>query len=399
MENKFNMERKLVTLRTITEIKPIPDADRICAYILDGWQVVDQVGKYEVGELVVFFEIDSLLPIREEFEFLRKSSYVQKNWLEGIVPNGEGFRLRSIKLKKTLSQGLITKILNDSDLATKITFHEIQIGEDLSEYFGVIKYDPPQRTAGLPGGIPKGNFPWFIPKTDQERIQNIHTSHLQECIDSGELFEVTQKYHGSSITIFYIREGSQYQDEKHSGLGICSRNVYLKIEENPDNHFVKTTFDLNLHKVIEVVSDHLNIDLAIQGEICGPGINQNWHGLESYNIFIFDIYNITERRYFSPVERWNIIQIMLQPNLNSKYIGAIADLFIPEQMVNRGNDISNYFLPIPSTDRSVLLEWANYKLPNGKPNEGLVFKSATRDFSFKVVNNEFLLNGGEESEG
>lgn len=396
----------MVTLRKVTEIKEHPNADALELALIDGWQCCVKKGEFIQDELVVFFEIDSLLPVTEEFEFLRKSSYVRKEWLEGIMPNAEGFRLRSIKLRKELSQGLVTKLpdalkgqilhlanlqASNPNLADEI--HAEVFNKDYSEYFGVIKYDPPQRMNGQGGGIPGGNFPHFIPKTDQERIQNIPTSYLQQCIDDEELFEVTQKYHGSSITVFYLREDSPYIDEKTpAGLGICSRNINLKIEENPDNHFVKTALEKNLHIVVQKLSEELNIDIAIQGELCGPGINQNWHGLEEHNIFIFDIYNITERRYFLPDERLRILKRIWY---DFGYLGtSVVNLYYPED-----NKLTEGFLmKLPSTDRGELLKLAEYKLPNGKPNEGLVFKSAARDFSFKAVSNEFLLNGGEESE-
>ncbi|MGA1047547.1 MAG: RNA ligase (ATP), partial [Minisyncoccia bacterium] len=98
------MDRKLASIRKIEEIKPIQGADKICAYRIGGWWVVDAVNKYSVGDLAVYYEIDSFLPIKPEFEFLRKNSYKK-------MPNGdEGYRLKTIKLRGQLSQGLLTKI-------------------------------------------------------------------------------------------------------------------------------------------------------------------------------------------------------------------------------------------------------------------------------------------------
>jgi RNA ligase (TIGR02306 family) len=95
------MERKLATIRKIKDIVPIEGADAIELALVDGWQVVvaKNVG-HKVGDKVVYCEIDSFLPIKEEFEFLRKSSYKK-------MGDQEGFRLKTIKLKNTLSQGLI----------------------------------------------------------------------------------------------------------------------------------------------------------------------------------------------------------------------------------------------------------------------------------------------------
>src|SRR6185503_16814061 len=93
--------RKLASFRTISEIVPIDGADRVEIAKIDGWQVVTQKGWAEPGKLVIYFEVDSFLPIRPEFEFLRKSGYRAHPDL------GEGFKLKTIKLRGELSQGLI----------------------------------------------------------------------------------------------------------------------------------------------------------------------------------------------------------------------------------------------------------------------------------------------------
>ena len=97
--------RKLATIQKIKEILPIEGADAIELAIVNGWKVV--VGKnveHKEGDYVIYCEIDSFLPIKEEFEFLRKSSY--KKMADGT----EGFRLRTIKLRGQVSQGLIIPI-------------------------------------------------------------------------------------------------------------------------------------------------------------------------------------------------------------------------------------------------------------------------------------------------
>lgn len=95
------MERKLASIRRISDIQPIEGADMIELAIVDGWKVVvaKNVG-HKVGDMVVYCEIDSFLPIREEFEFLRKSSFKK-------MGDQEGFRLRTSKLRGQISNGLI----------------------------------------------------------------------------------------------------------------------------------------------------------------------------------------------------------------------------------------------------------------------------------------------------
>lgn len=171
--------RKLATIRKIADIQPIEGADAIEVATVDGWKVVVKRGEFNVGDLCVYFEIDSVLPIRPEFEFLRKGCYVKKDWLiTEQNPTGEGFRLRTIKLLGQISQGLVIpletvpekgitrafRFYDENGVHHRVVSHE---GEDVTDVIGVVKWDPP-----LPAqlsGRAKGNFPSFIPKTDQER--------------------------------------------------------------------------------------------------------------------------------------------------------------------------------------------------------------------------------------
>ena len=94
------MERKLASIQKVLDLQPIEGADVIEVATINGWKLVVKKGEFEVGDLAVYFEIDSFLPIREEFEFLRKSSYKK-------MGDKEGFRLRTIKLRGQISQGLL----------------------------------------------------------------------------------------------------------------------------------------------------------------------------------------------------------------------------------------------------------------------------------------------------
>src|SRR5438876_1094061 len=97
-------KRKLASIRKISEVLPIEGADNIELVKVDGWQCVTKKGEFKPGDLCIYFEIDSFLPIRSEFEFLRKSSYKK-------MGDKEGFRLKTIKLRGHLSQGLVLNAL------------------------------------------------------------------------------------------------------------------------------------------------------------------------------------------------------------------------------------------------------------------------------------------------
>ena len=149
--------RALATIRVIEAINPIPNADAIDVASIGGWNVVVKKGAHQVGEKVVYLEIDSWVP-EHLAPFLNTGSPAKE--FEGVV----GYRLRTKKLRGVVSQGLIlptppgqTDVFND--------------GDDLTELLNIKKYEKPVN-AQL-AGIARGNFPSFIPKTDQERIQNL----------------------------------------------------------------------------------------------------------------------------------------------------------------------------------------------------------------------------------
>lgn len=97
------MERKLASIRVIADVQKIEGADSICAYVIDGWTIVDSINKYKIGDFVIMLEIDSWVPT-EIAGFLSKGN--QPREYNGI----KGERLKTIKLRGCLSQGLILPI-------------------------------------------------------------------------------------------------------------------------------------------------------------------------------------------------------------------------------------------------------------------------------------------------
>lgn len=150
-------ERKMAVIKSIDEVKSIPDADKICAYKVGGWWVVDQVGKYVVGDYVIYAEIDSWIPTTIA-PFLSKGK--EPHEFEGV----KGERLRTVRLKKQLSQGLLLPMSVMTDNGHTAYFTE---GLDVSECLGIVKYEAPI-PANL-AGMTRGLFPSCCPKTDQER--------------------------------------------------------------------------------------------------------------------------------------------------------------------------------------------------------------------------------------
>jgi RNA ligase (TIGR02306 family) len=339
--------RKLVTIRTVGEVNPIVDADNIVSAMVDGWQVVVKKDEFKVGDQAVFFEIDSFLPISDErYSFLASKA---TTW-EGK----EGVRLRTIRLRKTLSQGLLLplslfpEILNPTE------------NEDISELLGVEKWERPIPTQLQ--GAAKGNFPYFIRKTDQERAQNLSRElfdNKHKGYHGHENFEITLKLDGTSFTGYYF----------NGSLGVCSRNLELKLD-NENNAYVRKFFASGLDKALE----KLNANIAIQGELCGEGIQGNREGLVGTELFVFDVWLIDEQRYAKPHERLVVLK-----KLNEFGFDALHVPFVEQ------------FIGLPANNMVDLLAHADGESLSNKVREGLVYKSYDSDFTFKTISNKFLL--------
>lgn len=361
--------RKLVSVRTIDEIREHSNADSLELAIVDGWQVIIAKGKHHQGETIAYFEIDSFIPVREEFEFLRKSSF--RN-LPGV---GEGFRIKTIKLRKELSQGLVMPL---SEVLAPEQHFRFPVGSDLSKTLGVVKYEKPI-DANL-RGYAKGNFPERIPKTDQERVQNIF-KRLRK--DSDDLWEVTLKLDGSSMTCYvedFIDIESEDPDNNvYQKTGVCSRNLELQLDQE-GNHFVNMFHELELDEKLREARKKFGFEMAIQGEIMGPGIQGNREGFEENKYFVFDIYDITRQEYVDATRRMEIISYLeLTP------VPTIGFICFDDISDNEWN--VDHFLKM-----------ADIRSINHKIAEGIVFKNLNNtEKSFKVINNKYLLKCDTES--
>lgn len=377
------IKRKLASIQRIEEVRDIENADAIQAYRVLGWWVVDKKGSHKVGDLVVYLSLDSWVP-HELAPFLSKGSVPRE--YNGV----KGERLRTIRLRGQVSQGLLLKTDNlvfanetksigpDSSAVIRVEKLDHE-GADLTEILGIQKWEAPV-PAQLQGQA-AGMFPTsLIPKTDQERIQNCfgeiqkrakrfatekvwnaETQTLEEHPvvvpdDFKEpTYEVTMKLDGSSCTIF------RWEGE----LRVCSRNLELKInEENKDNTFVAMAL---------MIGDRIPNGIAFQGEIMGPGIQGNREGFKEHRFFVFDIFDIAKYTYLAPGERRSVCHM----------IGL-------EHVPLHG---TNWKAPVSVEEGLAFAEGPSI---NHKIREGLVWKcNEDPSFSFKTISNQFLLKGGD----
>ena len=314
---------------------------------MDGWQVVvaKNVG-HKVNDFVVYCEIDSFLPIKEEFEFLRKSSYKK-------MGDKEGFRLKTIKLRGVISQGLILPI-------HVLPLGEMVIeGQDVTEMLEIVKYEPPI-PAQLAGRV-KGSFPSFLRKTDEERIQNLEKEYTEWTLSSKHQFYATEKLDGSSFTC-YIKNGE---------FGVCSRNMDLL--ETEDNTFWAVARKLDLENKLRSFGKNI----CFQGEMVGSGIQGNHYNMKDQTVFFYNIFLIDEREYVGYDEFRNMLF-----DLDLACVPVLSYPF------NFPADSEAAFPTV-----SALLRSAEGKsvLNDKVEREGLVIRSMDRTISFKAISNKFLL--------
>ena len=253
------MERKLVTIEKIIDIQPIKDADAIEVATIRGWKVVVKKNEFKIGDLCVYCEIDSVMPERPEFEFLRPRKFrVKTTKFRGQISQGIVFPLNilenipdAIKLEK-ISDDSYT-LLFDEKLDNKSQMSIVE-GMDITEDLGVEKYDPP--IPACLGGVASGNFPSHSIKTDEERIQNL--KDLFEEYKTKYIWIATEKLDGSSASF------SVYNDE----FNVASRNLSLKEHpENEKNSFWKFARENNLEEKMRAYMKETNLNaLTLQGE-------------------------------------------------------------------------------------------------------------------------------------
>ncbi len=347
----MNTVRKLASIKPITYIKPIEGADAIeCAIVDGGWPVVIRKDEYKVGDIAIYLEIDSWVP-HELAPFLSKGQEPRE--YNGV----KGERLRTIRLRGQVSQGLLIK---PSDIAASV-YMDLTIGEDVTYILGIQKWEPPI-PAQLQGTM-KGNFPHFIPKTDQERCQNLRKEIFETYKD--DTYEVTLKLDGSSTTI-YVKDGE---------VGVCSRNIDLK--ETEGNSFWKAAREQNIIEPLLELSKEKGEEYAIQGELIGEGIQGNPEKLKGQRFYLFDIYSITEGRYFKPFERYAVLDQLRMLGADIEYVPIIDQHVFLTQEYETIDDLLN-FAEGPSLN------------PQTR-REGIVFKSWDSDFTFKAIANSYLL--------
>lgn len=342
--------RKLASIQRISDLYPIENADKIELAKVLGWHVVVEKGKFSVGDLVVYCEVDSILPDKSEFEFLR----------------ARDFRIKTIRLRGQISQGICFPL---SILPLEV---EIIEDADVTEVLGVEKFEPHSENHHTNNS--KSNnlnpFPYYLSKTDETRVQV-----LQKLLDKykGIGCYISEKVDGTSVT-YVLKDGE---------FSVCSRNNEIPISEKENSVYWQVAIENDIENKMRLVGGNF----SLQGEIIGEKIQSNKLKIEGKKVLFFNVYDIDNQKY---LDYDNFIDLITEINLNT-----VPILTYDFALINNIDELVTL-----ATRKSVLNKnvWA----------EGIVIRPLIEIYdwnlhcplvknriSFKVINPEFQLKYSE----
>ena len=369
------MSRKLASIQKIKAIKPIEGADKIEIVQVLNWDCVAKKGEYQVGDEVIYFEIDSLLPDIPMLEWLKGSSWSQKL---------NKYKISTHKFRGQISQGLVMPIKDLEELDRQIHNREECVpiayteGSDLTEILEIEKYEPPVSNGPLGDLI---NHEWYVPKTDEERIQVCAEDILPEYIKSEQSdWYASVKLDGCSCTAGLFEDmfliGGRNQWYKGPNMYTETVRKYGDLEEKCKKYFEET-----------------GKYVVFQGELCGPGIQSNRLGLKEKEWFIFNVFTSDTGKMDSYTkcdligmlgmcERFGLQHVPLIP-FEAKFDFKAED--------NVDKTVENLLSYVDGIKYRTFFDDAS----PSQIAEGAVFRMNDMSYSFKVVSNKFLLKGGE----
>ncbi len=342
--------RKLASVQRIWKIEPIEGADLIeLAHVL-GWQCVVNKGQFQPMDVGVYFEIDSFLPIRPEFEFMRSSSYKKTDIM------GEGFKLRTLRFRGQISQGLLLPLSAFPEIP-----QNAEVGTDVTELLGIRKWEIEEKATT--GGTVIGTLPYDIPHTDETRVQ--------------ENPELIQAFAGLEYYISTKMDGSSHSigiDEY--GFHVTGHNYEYKDDGNSSFYELVKVRGYK-EKLESFAKENGLATLTVQGELCAPGIQQNRLRLAKPEWYVF-----TVRENGKRVGLKRILQVC----------EALGMEHVPIEEVDTD-------LPAKYPTVEALLERADGDYPKGGKKEGIVVRPTEPVFcplisaslSMKIVSNKYLL--------
>lgn len=348
--------RKLASIQRVWDVQPIENSDNLELIKVIGWQCVANKGQFKKGDLCVYFEIDSFLPIRPEFEFLRASSYKKTDIM------GEGFKLRTMRFRGQLSQGLALPLSAFADLPSEL---DVAIGMDVTEWLGVKKWEVEERATTC--GTVIGSLPYDVPHTDETRIQEC--PELLEKFGDMEYY-ITTKLDGSFHSLSLDEDG----------FHVCGHNYEYKDDGSSSFYELikQRNYEFSMRHAAAIYGMKT---LTVQGEFCAPGIQKNPLLLKKPEWYVFTVRENGKR---IGLDRMKIL------------CGIMCMPMVPVEEVGTG-------LAEKYPTAEAILSRADGNYSSGRRKEGIVVRTTEPVYcpeiggplSFKAVSNKYLLKNEE----
>ena len=416
MLNKDNV-RELAYLVYVDAIEPIEGKDRVEAAVIGGWKTMVKKDTFKPGDIGIYFEVDSKLPEKPEYEFTEKYHYKIKTqkfkqfYSQGLLmhPNDIGWKVAEVE--NTDGKHYIGVVDNKNEIhlvedETRFLTKQLEVtyavaddnrrkGSGPDKYKKMAQRHPKlfkkkpfrwlmRRTWGKKllfiffgkakdKADDKKKFPTHFPyisKTDQERCEN-----MPWVLQDKTPFIKTQKCDGSSGTYILERKGKKFE------FYVCSRNVRQLTPDQQcfyeENYYweVALKYDIE-NKLKNYLEKHQDLDYVCwQGEICSPKIQGNPHGLTETHFYCFHMTDSKIGRYDirAAAKIWKEYNMEIVPIIDENYI-------LPDDFEEFKLDADGFYVP----------ECCEGK--KNQPREGFVYyKTTDPNFSFKNVSRKYLL--------
>ena len=386
----INEKRALAYTARITDITPIEGADNIELVHVLGWTCVAKIGEFSKGDLCVYFEIDSKLPIADWSAFMEKRNYKVKTMKLGkfkVISQGLALPISAFvgieipneeKIDVTELLGVTYSVEEDNKRKANSTDKYKAMATRHSKLFknkfikSIMKTEIGRKILFFFFGKKKDKkaaFPEWVKKTDEERVEN-----MPWVLKSPEKWIATEKIDGTSTTFTMKRTRKNKYDYR-----VCSRNVVF---DNPDkpcyydsNVYLEMAKKYNVEAVLKKIleSNHSLEYVTIQGETFGGNIQKRDYSMKDHDFRAFNlIYGYKDKE----VKRLNTVEMTRILNeYNIPSVPIIDESYKLPETIEKLRDFVN------SAPSAI----------DGKIKEGIVFRSLDGAKSFKCVSPEFLL--------
>ncbi len=335
--------RQLATVVKVLGLEEIKGADKIELAKVLGWEVVVQKDDFKIGDLAIYFSIDSILDVNNPHtKFL------------------EGKRLKTKVIRKCTSQGLLGKINWLNDYTTDIT--EITEGLDLTDIMLVKKYIHPHEAYLYDENKNTNHIPNFIQKTSESRVQD-NPQIISKMLNKEIV--ITLKNDGCSASYAFFNDV----------FYICGRNIFHTIKDSSNMHYFYIAEKYDIEKKMREYGQNI----SISGEIVGPKVNGNRLKLDELDYKVFNIWNI-DQQYYTMYEYVEIVCKQLELKMvelifKGRFSGLITEQFNSyEQLLKLAGELT---------------------YSKGISAEGLVIKTnydkSHPRYSCKVISNKYII--------